>query len=81
MKLQKFDQANTFYPAEQATMSGDFYAYKGQDGQVVMLWRLSFLDRVRLLFRGKLWVRVLTFNQPLQIHVVTADSPFEKDGD
>lgn len=35
------------------------------EGQVVSCWQLSFGERLRILFTGKLWVCLLTFNKPL----------------
>jgi hypothetical protein len=43
-------------------------AYRVKDdpkGEVVSCWHLSFRERLRLLFTGRLWVSLLTFNQPL----------------
>lgn len=34
-------------------------------GEVVTCWQLSFLERLQILFTGKLWMQMLTFNQPL----------------
>ena len=36
------------------------------DGDVVTCWKLSFKDILRLIFTRKLWLRVKTFNNPLQ---------------
>lgn len=38
---------------------------KGHEGQVVSCWRLSFRERLRVLFTGKVWVSLLSFNKPL----------------
>ena len=35
-------------------------------GQIVVCWRLSFRERAILLFTGRLWHSILTFNKPLQ---------------
>lgn len=34
-------------------------------GEVVSCWQLSFTERLRILFTGKLWVSLLSFNKPL----------------
>lgn len=41
-------------------------AYRESDGTVVTRWRLSWSERIKLLFTGDLWLTVLTFNHPLQ---------------
>jgi len=34
-------------------------------GEVISCWSLSFSERLRILFTGKLWVNLLSFNKPL----------------
>lgn len=34
-------------------------------GEVVSCWQLTFMERLRILFTGKLWVSLMTFNKPL----------------
>jgi hypothetical protein len=34
-------------------------------GEVVSCWKLSLKERLKLLFTGRLWVCLLTFNKPL----------------
>lgn len=41
-------------------------AWKGPDGMVVTRWKLSWMERLRILLGGSLWLSVLTFNKPLQ---------------
>jgi hypothetical protein len=36
------------------------------DGTVISRWHCSWLDRLRLLWFGDLWLSVLTLNEPLQ---------------
>lgn len=53
-------------------------AWKSKDGIVVSCWELSFRERIKLLFTGKLWFKVLTFNKPLQPQRPLIDHPFER---
>ena len=41
-------------------------AYKSKDGMVTICWKLSFKERLKVLFAGKIWQKMLTFNKPLQ---------------
>lgn len=34
-------------------------------GEVISCWKLSFTERLRILFTGNLWVSLMTFNKPL----------------
>lgn len=40
-------------------------------GEVVCCWSLSFVERVRLLFTGRIWLELLSFNRPLQPSFLT----------
>lgn len=44
-------------------------------GRIVCCWKLTWPERIALLFSGKLWHQVLTFNSPLQPQLLTADKP------
>lgn len=45
-------------------------------GTIVCCWRLTFWERLRLLFTGCIWHRVLTFYDPLQPQLLTIEKPF-----
>jgi hypothetical protein len=44
--------------------------------ETVSCWGLTWGDRLRLLFTGRLWLRQMNFGSPLQPQQVTAYSPF-----
>jgi hypothetical protein len=50
-------------------------AYVG-DGRVICCWRLSFWERLKVLFIGKIWHHILTGNQPVQPQLLKTESPF-----
>lgn len=50
-------------------------SFRSEDGMVLTRWRLSFRERVKLLFSGDLWLYVLTFNEPLQPVKLTTIRP------
>jgi hypothetical protein len=52
-------------------------AYRDSDGEVVTCWGLSFWERVKVLFRGRVWLLVKTFNRPIHPLFMTVDYPFE----
>lgn len=54
--------------------------YRTADGMVISCWRLTLRERLRVLFAGKIWLSVLTFNQPLQPQLPQADNPFDQAG-
>jgi len=34
-------------------------------GEVISCYKLSFIERLQILFTGKMWISVLSFNKPL----------------
>jgi hypothetical protein len=67
MKPIVFKEANTVF-AEHQPEYQPLPAYRGVDmsGSVTSCWRLSFWERLRVLFKGDLWITMLTFHSPLQ---------------
>lgn len=45
------------------------------DGIVISCWELSFKEKLKILFTGKLWVSIYTFGSRLQPQLPTIDKP------
>ena len=45
------------------------------DGTMVFCWKLSFAERLALLFGGVIWHRVMTFGIPLQPQSLSLEKP------
>jgi hypothetical protein len=45
--------------------------------ETISCWRLSWWDRLRALFMGRLWLRQMNFSQALQPQCPTFDCPFQ----
>ena len=57
----------------------DLPVYRG-GGEVVSCWQVSWLDRLRLLFTGRVWLRVLVGVTGRPTHspvLLTAERPFQ----
>ncbi len=50
-------------------------AVRTEDGIVTTCWEASFKERLKFLFRGKLWLQLMTFNHPLQPILPSIDKP------
>jgi len=75
MKPIKFKEVNfTFAPNQPPYIP--LPAWRGDDGTVISCWSLSWRERFKVLVTGRLWVKVLTFNKPLQPHRLGVDRPF-----
>ena len=51
-------------------------SHRADDGEVISCWLLSWRERLRVLWTGRLWLRQLTFNEPLQPQLLEVESPF-----
>lgn len=47
--------------------------WKDPQGNTVSCWSLSFWERIRLLFTGKIWVCLLSFHKPLTPSYLTVN--------
>jgi hypothetical protein len=45
------------------------------DGIITSCWKLSFVERVKVLFKGCFYLRVYTFKTPLQPLKLSVDKP------
>ena len=47
----------------------------GQQGIVLCCWRLTWRERMAVLWRGIVWHQVMTFNHPLQPQLLSTSPP------
>lgn len=66
MKPVTFPESNVVYAKDQPEYQ-PLPAFKNDspNGEVISCWKLSFRERIQILFTGKLWVSLMTFNKPL----------------
>lgn len=77
MNPVKFDEANGVIGLENSTYQ-PLIAYREQNdgvGRVVCCWKLTLRERIKVLFIGKVWHHILTFNQPLQPQLLMVEKP------
>ena len=62
----EFKEQNIIYAKDQKPYL-PLPAFKADtpEGEVVSCWELSFIERIRILFTGKMWVSLMSFNKPL----------------
>lgn len=65
MKPIEFKGCNTIYGKDQDEYN-NLPALAFEDGEVVTCYKLSFLERLRVLFTGKIWCAQKTFGNNLQ---------------
>jgi hypothetical protein len=48
------------------------------DTETITCWRLTWLERLRVLWSGRMWLRQLNYGSPLQPQAPCVESPFGK---
>jgi len=76
MKPITFPENNRVYAKDQPEYQ-PLPCYKTEDGMVVTCWQLTIRERLCVLFTGKMWWSVLTFNSPLQPQLPQVANPFK----
>ena len=67
MKPIKFKEYNVVFAENQPSylpLPG-FRDVHSDNGEFVTCWQLSFTERLRILFKGCIWMTMLTFNKPI----------------
>jgi len=78
MQPIKFKEHNKVYAKNQKEyLPLPVYEDDTNGGRVIHCWRLSIPERLKLLFKGKLWIHVSNFGQKLQPIKPTTDNPFK----
>ena len=73
MKPIHFEESNCIYAKDQPEYL-PLPAYKHDNG-VTHCWYLNFMERIKILFTGRLWIQVLNFGKPLQPIKPIVDKP------
>ena len=73
MKAIKFKESNVVFAENQEDYKSlpAMYDSTTVEGIVVTCYQLSFIERLRALFRGRIWLALMTFNNPLQPQFLT----------
>ena len=66
MKPKKFKEVNIEFAKDQPEYE-TLPAFRSSEpnGEVITCWNLTFGERLRILFKGEIWLSLLTFNKPL----------------
>jgi formate-dependent nitrite reductase cytochrome c552 subunit len=66
MKPTKFPEQNvTFAENQPEYLPLPAFKNDSSQGEVISCWKLTFKERLIILFKGYLWVQLLSFNKPL----------------
>lgn len=66
MKPTKFKDQNSVYAENQPEyLQLPALKLDTPEGHVISCWKLSFWERITILFTGRVWLSLLSFNKPL----------------
>jgi hypothetical protein len=66
MKPIDFKDRNVIYAEKQPEYTSiPALKIDSDNGEVVSCWKLSFRERIKILFTGTIWMSIATFNKPL----------------
>jgi len=51
------------------------HQFNDKQGRIAFCWKMTWRERIKVLFTGLLWQQVLTFNQPLQPQMMETIKP------
>lgn len=76
MKIIDFPEVTTIYAKDQPQyLALSAHRFGDAEGRIACCWWLSWRERLQVLFTGRVWQQVLTFNQPLQPQLMTVEKP------
>lgn len=75
-----FSEANITFAKDQPEYLPLPAHYEPTDpqGTVTSCWRLSWRERLSVLFRGRMYLSILTFHTPLQPQLPSTTPPFHR---
>jgi hypothetical protein len=78
MEPIKFKESNITF-AENQKEYKDLPAYKdnGIEGIIISCWKMNFKERIIILFTGKIWLWLWSFNKPLTPSLLETKNPFK----
>lgn len=66
MRPKNFEEANVEIAKDQPEYQPlPAFVNNTPEGEVISCWELSFKERLRVLFKGEIWLMVMSFNRPL----------------
>ena len=72
MEPKKFKEVNvTFAENQPEYIPLPAFRNDSPQGEVITCWDLSFKERLRILFKGEIWLSLWTFNKPLTPTFIT----------
>lgn len=79
MNIIEFPEQTVVYAKDQPEYRPlPAYQYNDKYGRITCLWSLSFIERLQVLFTGRIWHTIMTYGRPLQPQLLTTTKPSMK---
>lgn len=76
MKLVEFEEQTAIIAKDQPEyLPLPAHQFNDENGTIAFCWKLTLFERIKLLFSGLVWHKVLTFKQPLQPQMMSIQKP------
>lgn len=80
MKLVEFPEQSIVIAKDQPEyLPLPAHRFEDAEGRICCCWSLSWRERLRVLFSGRIWHQVLTFHKPLQPQLLMVQKPIMLD--
>ena len=74
MKPVKFKHQNIVFAENQPGYQAlPALKIQSDTGEVISCWKLSFKERIKVLFLGRIWLSLMSFNKPLTPSFLAVD--------
>jgi len=75
MEIAEFKEQNTIVAKDQPEYLPlpAYMERQDPEGNLVCCWKLNLRERIKVLFTGKIWLNMLTFNMPVTPHRMSVD--------
>lgn len=74
MRPTKFKDQNVVFAKDQPEYQPlPALKFPGGEGEVISCWKLSLRERIKVLFTGRVWLSLLSFNHPLTPSLLSVD--------
>jgi hypothetical protein len=76
VKIVEFKEQNTVYGKNQPEyLPLPAHHFNDEPGRIACCWKLTFKERIKLLFTGVIWHEILTFEHRLQPQRLSLEKP------
>lgn len=75
MNIVEFPEQNVIIAKDQPEYRPMPAYWDKRTGEVTCCWQLTWRERLQLLFSGRIWHTILTFNSALQPQLLQLDKP------